>query len=263
MLIKLIKYDLKKTFKFLIIFYSLAIFFATTTRILFNIHNSFIIRIAAQISNIITILMIINILINSIMRLWLNFKSSLYNDEAYLTHTLPISRQTIYLSKIILAVITMFSSILIIGLTLFIGYYSKENINMLKQIFIPLKDIFNINFINTLFSFLIIFFIQTLNITQIGYTGIIMGHKMNNIKVTFSVVFGFIAYLTTQIITLLIMAIICLVSKNIRTLFITNEIVGITALKTLVYICIFIYLFIFITNYLINIKVFKKGVDLE
>lgn len=263
MLIKLIKYDLKKIFKFLIIFYSLAIFFAATTRMLFSIHNSFIIKIAAQISNIITILMIISILINSIMRLWLKFKNSLYNDEAYLTHILPISRKTIYLSKIILAIITMFTSILIISLTLFIGYYSKENINMLNQIFIPLKDIFNINFMKVLFTFLIIFFIQTLNIIQIGYTGIIMGHKMNNIKVAFSVIFGFITYIITQIITLLITAIICLVSKNIRTLFITNEIVGITALETLVYICIFIYLFIFIMNYLINIKVFKKGVDLE
>ncbi len=135
MLIKLIKYDLKKIFKFLIIFYSLAIFFAATTRMLFSIHNSFIIKIAAQISNIITILMIISILINSIMRLWLKFKNSLYNDEAYLTHILPISRKTIYLSKIILAIITMFTSILIISLTLFIGYYSKENINMLNQIF--------------------------------------------------------------------------------------------------------------------------------
>ena len=80
MLKKLLKYDLKDMFKFLIIFYSLGIFFAILTRIFLGIENSFIMNIIGQISSGVTISMIFNILINNLMRIWVRFKNSFYND---------------------------------------------------------------------------------------------------------------------------------------------------------------------------------------
>ena len=49
MLSKLLKYDLKYNIKNMTVFYVLAIFFAITTRILFNIEQSVIINIIGQI----------------------------------------------------------------------------------------------------------------------------------------------------------------------------------------------------------------------
>jgi len=71
--------------------------------------------------------------VNNLLRLWIRFKNTLYDDESYLTHTLPVDRKTIYLSKIVVSMITMFTSILVIVLTLFIAYYSKENMETLKN----------------------------------------------------------------------------------------------------------------------------------
>ena len=99
MLKKLLKYDLKNNFKILIIFYGLSIFFAVLTRILFSIENSFIIDIIAKISSGVTISMIFNIIINNIMGLWGRTRNNFYGDESYLTHTLPVDRKTLYLSK--------------------------------------------------------------------------------------------------------------------------------------------------------------------
>ena len=62
MLKKLLKYDLKNIYKFLIIFYSLAIFFSVLTRIFLNIEDSFIMNIIGQICSGVTISMMINIL---------------------------------------------------------------------------------------------------------------------------------------------------------------------------------------------------------
>ena len=45
MLKKLLKYDLENIYKFLIIFYSLAIFFGMLTRVFLEIENSFIMKI--------------------------------------------------------------------------------------------------------------------------------------------------------------------------------------------------------------------------
>ena len=85
MLKKLLKYDLQKTYKILIIFYSLSIFFSILTRIFLSIENSFILNIIGKICGGVTISMIFNILINNLMRLWVDFKNNLYKDESYLT----------------------------------------------------------------------------------------------------------------------------------------------------------------------------------
>ena len=130
MLKKLLKYDLEYNYKILVIFYLLAIFFAVFTRICFSIENSFIMNIIGKICSGTTIAMIFNILINNLMRLWVRFKYNFYGDESYLTHTLPIDRKTQYLSKTLASIITLFSSVLVIALTLFIAYYSKENNNL-------------------------------------------------------------------------------------------------------------------------------------
>ena len=121
MLKKLLKYDLQYIFKFIIIFYSLALFFGILTRIFLNIENSFVLNIIGQVCSGALISMIFSIIINNLMRLWVRFRTNFYGDESYLTHTLPIDKKTLYLSKIITAIVTLFVSIIVIFLTFFIA----------------------------------------------------------------------------------------------------------------------------------------------
>ena len=107
MLKKLLKYDLKNVYKVLIVFYILSLFFAILARIFLNIENSFILNVIGKICSGVTISMIANILINNLMRLWVRFKTNLYSDESYLTHTLPVDKKTLYLSKIFSAVLSL------------------------------------------------------------------------------------------------------------------------------------------------------------
>ena len=113
MLNKLLKYDLKYMIKNMTVFYVLAIFFAITTRILFNIEQSVIINIIGQISVGCMFAMLANILINTIMRSWVRFRDSLYKDEAYLTHTLPVTKNELYNSKFIQTLIFFFVGLLL------------------------------------------------------------------------------------------------------------------------------------------------------
>ena len=101
MLKKLLKYDLKSINIVLIVFYLLSIFFSLLTRIFLNIDNSFICNVIGQICNGTMIAMMFNIIINNMIRLWVRFKQNFYGDESYLTHTLPIPKKTLYLSKFI------------------------------------------------------------------------------------------------------------------------------------------------------------------
>ena len=263
MLRKLLKYDLKYMIKFLIIFYSLAIFFGTLTRIFLSIENSLIMNIIGQVCSGATISMMFIILINNLMRMWVRFRSNFYGDESYLTHTLPISKGNLYLSKALASIITLFTSVAIIGLTIYIAYYSKENIIVLKNMLLPVADIMGSTVVKIIFAFLFISFLEIANMLQAGFSGIILGHKMNNVKVGFSVIYGFACYMVTQVFVLIIMFITGLFNKDIMNLFFTNELINIDMIKFIIYLAIFIYTLTLVIGYIVNVKLFKKGVNVD
>ncbi|MBE6153504.1 MAG: hypothetical protein E7166_04700 [Firmicutes bacterium] len=263
MLKKLLKYDLINIYKFLIIFYSLAIFFGILTRIFFSIENSFILNIIGQICSGAAISMMFSILINNFMRLWVRFKQNLYGDESYLTHTLPIEKKTLYLSKIITAIITLFTSVLVVALTLFIAYYSKDSIELIKGMLLPLANAYNNKVIIILFLLLFVLYLQFMNMLQCGLIGIILGHKKNNTKTLYSVLFGFGVYLVSQTIILIIIFLMALFNKDIMNLMYTNEMISLSSTKLIVYISIIIYTVILFIEYIIGIKLLNKGVNVD
>ena len=263
MLKKLLKYDLKNIFKFLIIFYSLALFFGILTRVFFSIENSLVMNIIAQVCSGTAISMMFSILINNLMRLWVGFRHNLYGDESYLTHTLPIEKKTLYLSKIITAIITLFTSVIVIGLTIFIAYYSKENLELLKSMLLPLANIYGSTITKILLAFLFVFFLEFANILQAGFSGIILGHKMNNLKTLYSVLFGFGVYIVTQIFVLLMMFIVALFNKDMMNLFYTTEIINVDVIKLIIYLAIIIYTLTLVILYIVNVRLFNKGVNVD
>lgn len=263
MLKKLLKYDLENIYKILVVFYGLAIFFAILTRGFLNIENSFMMEIIGKICSGTMIAMIVNILINNIMRLWVRFRSNFYGDESYLTHTLPVEKKTLYLSKFLAFIITLLTSFIIIGVSLFIAYYSKENIEALKNILIPIANAYGSTIIKILVAFLFIFFLEFANMVQSGYTGIILGHRKNSCKIGFSIIIGFVSYIGTQIIAIVMLFVIGLFNKEFMNLFITNEIISVEVIRTIIYISIAIYTLILLIVYFINLNLFKKGVNVD
>ena len=263
MLKKLLKYDLQNIYKGLIIFYSLSLFFGILTRIFLNIENSFIMNIIGQVCSGITISMIFNILINNLMRLWVRFKNNFYGDESYLTHTLPIDKKTLYLSKILTSIITLFSSVLVIAITLFVAYYSKENIEVIKNLLLPLATIYESTVITIVLAFIFVCFLEIMNMLQSGYVGIVLGHKKNNNKMVFSVLSGFGIYLLTQIFTVLVVFVVALFNKDLMNLFYTMDSLSVTTIKLCIYLAIVIYTLNIFILYFVNSKLFSKGVNVD
>ena len=263
MLGKLLKYDLKDRYKNLIIFYILSLFFGILTRLFLSIENSFIMDIIGKICSGVVISMIFNIIINNLMRLWVRFKQNIYGDESYLTHTLPVEKKTIYMSNILTSIITLFTSIVVITLTLFVAYYSKENLELVKNLLLPIADAYHSTIVKILLALLFVLFLEFANALQSGFTGIILGNKMNNFKTGYSVLFGFLTYIVTQAFVLLIVFIVALFNPTIMNLFFTNEIVDITIFKTVINLVILIYFITFIICYFINLKLFNKGVNVD
>ena len=264
MLSKLLKYDLKYMIKNMAIFYILSIFFAITTRILFNLEQSIIINIIGQISVGCMFSMIVSTLINTIMRSWVRFRDSLYKDEAYLTHTLPVTKNELYNSKFIQTLIFFFIGFIIIVLSLFIAYYSKDNwiaiTNYIKTITVGLN-------MNTLFFVLmaiILIFLEVFNGIQCGFYGMILGYKKNNGKLGYSVLFGFVIYLVAQTLVLALVFVYGLFDSSIMELFKTATIsIDVNAFKILAIVSSLLYLVIIFGMSILCKKGLNKGVNIE
>ena len=259
MLNKLLKYDLKYMIKNMSIFYILAIFFSIITRLLTLPDQSVMIGILYKISSGCVIAMIANIIINVMMRSWVRFRDSLYKDESYLTYTLPVTKNELYNSKFIQTLIFYFVSFIIILISLFIAYYSKIT-NYIKTITIGLN--MTTSFFITMAIILI--FLEVFNAIQCGFLGIILGHKMNNGKTGYSVLFGFIIYLIAQSIILFLVFIYGLFDPTIMELFKTATInIDVKAFKSLAIVSSLLYLVIIFVMSIICKKQLSKGVNIE
>lgn len=263
MLAKVLKYDLKFVYKILIIFYILILFSASLTRIFWLFDDSFILNILGSIFSGVTISFIFSILINNLMRLWARMVTNVYGDESYLTHTLPVSKKTIYLSKFLSSIITMLTSVTVILLALFIAYYSKENMEFLKESLNMVATIYNSSVLRLIIVVFIVFFLEMSFVVQAGYTGIIIGHKSNNHKMLKTIIYGFCIYLLTNAFIILLLFLFGFFNPDIMNLFKTVNTLDIKIIKDIMFGAIALYTVLIFIFYIIDINLFKKGVNVE
>ncbi len=70
----------------------------------------------------------------AIMTIWRRFKSNFYGDEAYLTHTLPIPRHTLWNAQVCLILITFISIIVVIVINCFILPLTRDGQQLLESL---------------------------------------------------------------------------------------------------------------------------------
>ena len=263
MLNKLLKYDLKYMIKNMSIFYILGLFFSITTRILFSLDQTVMVKIVGQISVGCMFAMVISIIINVVMRSWVRFRESIYKDEAYLTHTLPITKNDIYNSKFIQTLIFFIFSFVVALVCLFITYYTEERWILLKGIINKITT--GLDFKPTLFvtCFILTVFLEIFNAIQCGFFGMILGHKKNNGKLGYSIAFGFIFYLVTQSLVLLSVYIVGLFNSSVMDLFNNTMLLDTGALKILVLVSSVLYIVIISIMNILCKRELNKGVNID
>lgn len=263
MLGKLLKYDLKWVYKVVVVFYILAFVFSAIGRGLSLIENSLVFSVITQIAFGIAISMMVSSLINCLMRLWARFIRNVYKDEAYLTHTLPVEKKMIYASKVISAIICVFTTVVVSIACLFICYYSETNMQALKSMLELAASTYNTTVLKLLLLISFVIFLEIMFIVLIGYVGIILGHKSNQNKMVKTLIISFALYLITQAITLVSIYIFGLFNSNVMNLINTTDIVNVDAIKYVMYAGIGIYIVYIIFYYILGKKQLEKGVNVD
>ena len=263
MLGKLLKYDLKWVYKLVTIFYVLAFLFSVIGRALGEIENSLVFDIVSKISFGIAISMMVSSLINCLMRLWVRFVRNVYKDEAYLTHTLPVEKKEIFASKVITGVVSVFTTMIVAIVCLFICYYSEANMEALKGFLELAATTYNTTVLNLLLLVAIVIFLEVVYVLLTGFVGIILGHKSNKNKMARSIGIGIILYFVFQGLTLGLIAIYGLFNPNVMNLLNTTDIINIETIKNVMYAGIGIYVVYIIFLYFLGQRQLKKGVNIE
>ena len=262
MLKKLLKYDLEWCYKPLLIFYALAIFFSIIVRIVEGFEKSLIVLIIDKICCGVVIAMIINILINCFMRNWARFVKNIYKDESYLTHTLPVSKNEIFLSKVLTAIITLLTSFIVIIICLAIAVLNKDTWIILKESLEQSAIYFNSSVFSLIFVMIVAIFFEFLFMMMSGILGIIIGHKSNNLKIVKSILIGFAIYMILSSMSLGVLFIAGLVNSEVMSLF-NNIEVSSNSLKSMMLIGILVYAIYNLGIYLTGSKLLSKGVNVD
>ena len=265
MLTRLMKYDLKKMLKFLCVFFILALFFGLLTRFFGQMKKSLAVEIIKGICNGTAISMMCSLLINCLMRSWVLFRSNLFGDESYLTHTLPVKKETHYANKAFTSAISLFCCMAGIVLVLFFTYWTQDLWNLIK---VPLEAFSTYLGVPVWGMFVFLFvtlFIEFYNGIQVGFAGILLGHRLQQGKILFSVIFGFVGYMACQMATLLGMLVIALFDSEFFKLFSTNDLMAFkpsTIISASVIGCAF-YALISVILFFFNTNLLKKGVNVD
>ena len=262
MLKKLLKYDLEWCYKPLLVFYILAIFFSIIVRIVESFEQSLIVLIIDKICCGVVIAMIVNILINCFMRNWARFVRNIYKDESYLTHTLPVSKNKIYLSKILTAIITLLTSFIVIIVCLAISCLNEDTWIILKQSLEQSVIYFDSSVFSFIFVMIITIFFEFLFMMMCGILGIIIGHKSNNLKIVKSILIGFVIYMILSSMSLGALFVAGLLNSDIMSLF-NNIEVSSNALNSMMLVGILVYALYNLGIYFIGNKLLDKGVNVD
>ena len=257
MLGKLLKYDLKWVYKLIVVYYGLALFFALVGRGFGLIDNSFVFDFISKFSCGVSVAMMFNILINNIVRIWVRYIQNVYKDESYLTHTLPVTKRDIYMSKLLTSLITMFTSIVVVAISFVICYWGDGFIDFIKMILPEFSwEIIILTGIVLILELLFLVFIGLLAIT--------VGYRNNHNKLLKSFASGFIIYMISSCVSLGALFIAGLFNKNILDLFTTmNVMPSMNILKYLLMAAAILYLvYIILCNIICN-KLLQKGVNVD
>lgn len=246
-----------------VVFYILAFVFSVIGRGLSLIENSLVFSVIAQIVFGIAISMMVSSLINCLMRLWARFIRNVYKDEAYLTHTLSVEKKTIYASKVISAIICVFTTVLVSIVCLFICYYSETNMQTLKSMLELVASTYNTTVLKLLLLISFVVFLEIMFIVLIGYIGIILGHKSNQNKMVKTLIISFELYFMTQAITLGLICIFVLFNSNVMNLINTTDIIDVSAIKDGMYTETGIYIFYILVYFIFCKKQLEKGINVD
>lgn len=211
MLAKLLKYDLKAIYRVLGFYYVIVII-STLVLIITNVSDGtnglieFIRSFAVGCSFGLSI----GILVNVITRSWQSFQKNLYGNEAYLMHTLPVTKRQLFSSKILACLIAIIFS-LAVTIFAFLSYTGGINTE-LAEMQQALRSAGS-----SLWQIIATILLELFFVAMCGFAGILIGHRKNDHRGIWSWAAGGALYIGASLLILGVVLIWSLFDSSISS----------------------------------------------
>ncbi len=258
MLRKLFKLEFKWVNKFIPWFALGAIIFALGSRLTNDLTSVAGIIIHNTLQSI-AISIVVSLICNAFARSFVHFKSGLFKDEAYLTHTLPVEKKDIWNSRVLSFLLTVFICLILFLTTLAILFADKDILDIIKNILneYPIASV----------SFILTFIFEVVSLGLSVFSGILLGHRSDSKRNLRSVVISLAIYYSTQLFFLGIVFILSRFLPSLKTVFTESSSLSFTEValnfKNFFILSGIYYVMISILLYYIGMHTLSKGVDVE
>lgn len=261
MLGKLLKYDLRYIYKVLGAYYLISISSVALSALLSKIeYPPYIIDFIEGFLANAGFGLSIGLMTTAFTRTWMRFRQSLYGDESYLTHTLPVSRLQLFTSKFICAVIVLLLSLAVAALVLLLYVSPFSNFDI-GAFFADADTSF------TLFCFIVILgllvIVQSIFIIMCGFSGIIIGRRFNTTPGPISFIAGLGCYLITGGLLIGIIHLFSNFDPELAAVFTHGHQPDLPTIINCVWICIATYTIATATLFVVNVNLLNRGVNVE
>ena len=261
MLSKLFKYDFKWMTKVTYIYALILVVISIALKIVESVDQTFLLVILDKILVSMFISCVVSILLTCSIRIWVRFINNFYKDESYLTHTLPVTKNELFNSKVLAGICSLLLSVLLIVACLAFVYLNKSTIEELKMMWDSLVATYNSVFaVLFVIGLVLLIILEIIYIMMAGILGITIGHRSNNFKMVKSIAVGLVSY---GLLSAMSLGVIGIVSKIIDYDIIGNGFPSMNYLIGVGSAGLAVYLIYNIVYYLIAKKVFNKGVNVD
>ena len=204
--------------------------------------------------------LLVNVILQPFLRSFLNFTKSLYGDESYLTHTLPVTKNQILTSKFLTAVIEITLGFVSLVLALLIMFWTPDLFTQIEGLIYLLTGA-QLSAVLVLTLFVGVVLAEFLMFICMIFFAIVLAYRAKEKRVlkTFLLTAGmsFVAEIVLSVAMVIVMAI------NGIDLSVTSLMLNGTALLSLMVTGIAVYLGISILFYCLSRKIFNKGVNVD
>ena len=262
MLGKLLKYDLKWMLnKVMWIYYVVLIIVSISIIIVENVHQTIFLVIVDKILVGVFISMCISTLITCFMRIWARFIQNLYKDESYLTHTLPVTKNELFNSKVISSIISVIISILVIIACVAFVYLNKSTFEELRLMYDSLVQAYN-GTVAVIFviGLVLLILLEMINAMMCGVFGIVVGHRSNDHKIIESIIVGLGLYFLLSTITIIVLNVI---STNLLDEVVNDGFPSINTIKVMGFTSLVLYIAYILFFYFKSKSLLNKGLNVD
>ena len=262
MLTKLLKKDLKADFARPLILFALAVVASLISRGMAELGKTIaFFRIANIVIQSIVYTLIGNVIVQSFIMPLVNFGKTMYGDESYLTHTLPVKKSEIILSKTISASIVMTCSLFVSLFCVFILAFSKTNVELIKGFIATVFGGYSTIGIITIAVFLIVF--EMVFYYMIIQSAIILCNRKNEKRVVWAIIYIIIEEFIMVFVSLAAISVIFACFGELNSLFSETPAFSPELLLTSLCVSMVLYVIAIVLVYFVNIKLLKKGVNVD